>query len=79
MNLGGSKVTKKKEISKGKYAGKVGRQDWETFIIFIRFFARDKGKNPIPNSRNSPFLRAFLKQKLFWEFSILFIRGTRVY
>jgi hypothetical protein len=25
----------KKEVSKGKYAGRVGRQDWETSIIYF--------------------------------------------
>ena len=68
MNLGDSKVTKK-EVSKGKYAGRVGRQDWETFIICFYIFCPWQGKEPHshlrvdPKSRNSPFLRAILEQR----------------
>jgi hypothetical protein len=34
----------KEEVSKGKYAGRVGTQDWKTFIIFFNIFARGKEK-----------------------------------
>jgi hypothetical protein len=48
VNLGGSKVTKK-EVSKGKYADRVGRQDWETFIIFVIYFLPvAKKRTPFP-------------------------------
>jgi hypothetical protein len=48
VNLGGSKVTKKRKFQRENMqvglAGKIGK-----LLSFIfRFFARGKGKNPIP-------------------------------
>jgi hypothetical protein len=58
----------KKEVSKGKYAGRVGRQDWKTFIylIFCLWQRKEPHSHPRvnPKTGNSPFLEAILEQKL---------------
>ena len=63
----------KREVSKGKYAGTVGRNDWETFIIFFIIFCPWQRKEPHshprvnPKTGNSPFLEAILEQKLSYD------------
>jgi hypothetical protein len=37
-----------KEVSKGKYAGRVGRQNWKPLINFLIFFYVAKKSIPFP-------------------------------